>query len=140
MIATITKRDEVEFYELGRIINEKFNILYNLSNLLNSKYDYVYGYYEENKLIAFIHINKLYEVIDIINIVVSRNHRHKNIATELINYIIKEFPDSNKLMLEVNENNIPAINLYNKNGFINIHERTNYYGKDTAIIMERVIK
>ena len=140
MITTITKRDEHEFYELGRIINEKFNILYNLSNLLNSKYDYVYGYYDDNRLIAFIHINKLYEVIDIINIVVSRNYRRKNIATKLINYIIKEFPDLNKIMLEVNENNIPAINLYIKNGFIKIHERAKYYGKDTAIIMERVIK
>ena len=40
-------------------------------------------------------------------------------------------------MLEVNEKNQNAINLYLKNGFKEINRRPKYYGSDTAIIMER---
>ena len=43
-----------------------------------------------------------------------------------------------RIMLEVNENNIQAIKLYNKLGFKEISLRDRYYGEDTAIIMEKV--
>ena len=43
-----------------------------------------------------------------------------------------------RIMLEVNENNIEALRLYNKLGFKEISLRDRYYGEDTAIIMEKV--
>ena len=43
-----------------------------------------------------------------------------------------------RIMLEVNENNNPAIRLYNKLGFKEISLRERYYGEDTALIMEKV--
>ena len=44
----------------------------------------------------------------------------------------------NKIMLEVNENNLQALKLYNKLGFKEISLRDRYYGDDNAIIMEKV--
>ena len=43
-------------------------------------------------------------------------------------------------MLEVNENNVAAISLYEKNGFEVINKRNNYYGSDAALIMKRVVE
>ena len=40
-------------------------------------------------------------------------------------------------MLEVNEHNKEAINLYKKNGFVEINRREKYYGNDDALIMKR---
>ena len=49
-----------------------------------------------------------------------------------------EKEEYSRVMLEVNENNIEAIRLYNKLGFKEISLRNRYYGDETAIIMEKV--
>ena len=78
--------------------------------------------------------------MDIVNIVVDREVRKQGIATKLINYVIDLFDDIDNVMLEVNENNIPAISLYKKNKFEIINKRNNYYGSDAALIMKRVVE
>jgi len=139
MINKININDLKNFNKLGNIINPKFTKLFKLENLINSKYDYIYGYYINNKLIGFIHITKLYEVIDIINIVVDNKYQRQGIGTKLINYILNLFDDATTIMLEVNKNNQKAINLYLKNQFIIINEREKYYGNESALIMKREI-
>ncbi len=137
MINNIELKDKERFNELGLIINKNFAKLYQIEKLINSSYDSLFGYYEKELLVGFIHINKMYETIDIINIVVDEKYRRKGIATSLITYILNNFTDVEKIMLEVNEHNEKAINLYLKNGFKEINRRPKYYGSDTAIIMER---
>ena len=75
--------------------------------------------------------------MDIVNIVVDPKYRRRGIANELINFSISYFDDLNSVMLEVNEHNKEAINLYKKNGFIEISRRKKYYGNDDALIMKR---
>ena len=137
MINNIELKDKDRFNELGLIINKNFAKLYQIEKLINSSYDSLFGYYKKELLVGFIHINKMYETIDIINIVVDEKYRRKGIATSLITYILNNFTDVEKIMLEVNEHNEKAINLYLKNGFKEINRRPKYYGSDTAIIMER---
>ena len=137
MINKVDLKDENSFYELGLLINEKFPKLFNLGDLLSSNLDYVFGYYDNEKLVGFIHINKLYENIDIINIVVDKSYRRKGIATQLINHVIGYFDDVKSIMLEVNVNNENAINLYKVNKFEVINVRKKYYGNDDALIMRR---
>ncbi|MBE6146350.1 MAG: GNAT family N-acetyltransferase [Firmicutes bacterium] len=128
------------FNKLGFQVNSNFSNLYNLSKIIESQYDYVYGYYLDDKLVGFIHVTKLYETMDIVNVVVDREVRKQGIATKLINYVIDLFDDIDNVMLEVNENNIPAISLYKKNNFEIINKRNNYYGSDAALIMKRVVE
>lgn len=128
------------FNKLGFQVNSNFSNLYDLSKIIESQYDYVYGYYLDDKLVGFIHVTKLYETMDIVNIVVDREVRKQGIATKLINYVIDLFDDIDNVMLEVNENNIPAISLYKKNNFEIINKRNNYYGSDAALIMKRVVE
>ncbi|MDE5888736.1 MAG: GNAT family N-acetyltransferase, partial [Bacilli bacterium] len=92
---------------------------------------------ENSLLVGFIHFSKMYETVDIVNIVVDECLRNKGIASKLINELINYFDDVTNIMLEVNENNIPAISLYKKNKFYVINKRDNYYGNDNALIMKR---
>lgn len=126
-----------EFNELGLLVNSNFLNIYKLEDILSNEYDYLYGYYLDDKLVAFIHVNKLYEVMDIVNVVVNPSYRKKGIATKLIDYAMSQFDDLKSIMLEVNENNSNAISLYNKNNFKVINKRNNYYGSEAALIMKR---
>ena len=140
MVNKISLEDLEVFNKLGLQVNSNFSNLYDLSQIIDSQYDYVYGYYLDDKLVGFVHITKLYETMDIVNIVVDREVRKQGIATKLINYVIDLFDDIDNVMLEVNENNISAISLYKKNNFEIINKRNNYYGSDAALIMKRVVE
>lgn len=139
MVSNVLIDDLKRFNELGSVINSNFSNLFNLKALIDSSYDYVYGYYDENDLVGFIHITKLYETMDIVNIVVEEKFRNRGIGNLLIDYVIKLFDDIEFIMLEVNENNNAAISLYEKNGFKIINKRNDYYGADAALIMKRVV-
>lgn len=140
MVNKIVIEELERFNELGLIVNKNFSNVYKLNEIIESQYDDVYGYYDDNNLVGFIHISKLYETVDIVNIVVDEKYRKQGIATKLIDYVLGLYNDIEKVMLEVNENNVAAISLYEKNGFEVISKRNNYYGSDAALIMKRVVE
>ena len=130
--------DELDrFNELGIQVNSNFVNLFSLNDILNSAFDYVSGYYLDSKLVGFIHLNKMYENIDIVNIVVDKDYRRKGIGNSLLKYVINLFDDVTGIMLEVNEHNESAINLYSVNNFKVINRRKKYYGNNDALIMKR---
>lgn len=140
MVNKIVIEELERFNELGLIVNKNFSNVYKLNDIIDSQYDDVYGYYINSKLVGFIHISKLYETMDIVNVVVDSEYRKQGIATKLIDYVINLYGDVENIMLEVNENNIGAISLYKKSGFEIINKRNNYYGSDAALIMKRVVE
>ena len=137
MISNVTLEYIDSFNELGLLVNSNFCNVYKLEDLLESEYDYIFGYFINNNLVGFIHVNKLYESMDIVNIVINNEFRNKGIATSLIDYAINYFSDIELVMLEVNENNSSAISLYKNNNFVVINKRNNYYGSEAALIMKR---
>ena len=137
MVDNVTLKDLCEFNKLGELINPNFSKVYKLNEILELNYNYIWGYFLNNKLVAFLHITKSYESVDIINIVVDDKVRRNGIATILLNYLYNYFSDVKEIFLEVNENNKIAINFYKRNNFYEINCRRNYYGDDSAIIMKR---
>ena len=99
--------------------------------------DSIYNYMAEEKVLGYLEIRLVDGVIDIMNLFVNEEERHKGIATSLMNEMMKK-EDYNRIMLEVNEHNAEAIRLYTRLGFTEISLRDRYYGEDTAIIMEKV--
>ena len=99
--------------------------------------DSVYNYMDNEKVLGYLEIRLVDGVVDIMNLFVNEEDRHKGIATALMNEMIEK-EDYNRIMLEVNEHNNEAIRLYTKLGFTEISLRDRYYGEDTAIIMEKV--
>lgn len=122
-------------YNLGFEINPKYNVLYDEKSL-NNDVNKTYLYVLKGKLVGFIHIQELVDEIDIIDIVIDNKYRNKGYASKLLKYIFNKYIGK-KFVLDVNVNNIPAINLYNKHNFIEINRRKGYYSGTDAIIMEK---
>ena len=137
MIKELNINDNDKFLYLGSLIKSDFNKTNNLSEILNSDSEKVYGYFIEDELVGFIYITKTIDSIDIVDIVVDENNRRKGIASLLISYVVDNNKDINNIFLEVNERNEAAIETYKKNSFEVISIRKKYYGNDDAIVMKR---
>jgi len=93
-------------------------------------------YKKDNKIVGFLDYSKMYEKIEINYIFVLNEYRNQNIGYELIKYMIDN-NDFENITLEVNVNNISAINLYKKHGFEIIGIREKYYDGIDGYLMER---
>lgn len=96
-----------------------------------------FSYNINNKEVGYIIIEEVIDFVNIVDVLTIDEYRRQGIATKLFNYIISLNKDKDvKYMLEVREDNEPAINLYKKLGFNSIHIRKKYYKNCDAIIME----
>lgn len=90
---------------------------------------------ENNEIIGYIYYSDIYERAEInqFEIIISKRNCGKGdiLLKELINKLQKD------ITLEVRENNIPAIKLYEKNGFERKAIRKGYYNGIDGILMER---
>ena len=116
-----------------------YNILKDELKSENSKYIIAKS---NNKIVGFAGIKILFDEADIMNIVVKKDYRNKGIGSILLENLVSlsEKFCLSSLSLEVNEENIPAINLYKKLGFKNIGIRKNYYNEKNGIIMKKNLK
>ncbi len=94
----------------------------------------IYGYILDNKIVAFIDYNLMYESIELNYIYVDEKYRGNKMATELMNLMINE---GKSITLEVSVENAKAIKLYTKFGFEVINIRKGYYNGIDAYLMER---
>ena len=93
---------------------------------------------ENSEVVGFAGISVCLDEATLNNIVVKKSFRNKKIGTLLLKSLIELFESFDLLCLnlEVNENNIYAINLYKHFGFEEICIRKNYYSNgENAIIM-----
>lgn len=77
----------------------------------------------------------------VMNIAIKKDFRRKHLGFKLLEYLIEFAKNSGKICitLEVNENNLPAIELYKKTGFNIVGRRKKYYDNEfDAIIMTKI--
>jgi len=86
----------------------------------------------------------IYDEVHIGNFAVKKEYRRMRIGTKLINYLISEASKKGGkfFYLEVRRSNEPAINLYEKFGFIPLSIRKKYYAdnKEDAIVMGKSLR
>lgn len=94
------------------------------------------------EIVGFAGFKAIVDEADIMNIVVKKSFRNNGVGSFLLENLIscaKEIK-LNSLNLEVHENNLSAIYLYNKFGFEHIGIRKKYYnGINDAIIMKKML-
>ena len=103
---------------------------------------YIVAKSDENEIIGFAGILINYDTVELMNIVVRKKYRNQGIGQKLLEEIIKIARKTKLeiLNLEVNERNIYAIKLYEKNGFKKIGMRPKYYNnQNDAILMQKEI-
>jgi len=130
--------------------------LKNIKNILNSDFDdfwnyniikeelesdnskYIIALYND-EIVGFAGIKITLDTADIMNIVTKKSFRNNGIGSLLLKNLItiSKKLNLNTITLEVNENNISAIHLYEKSGFQNLGIRKNYYKNENAIIMTK---
>ena len=110
------------------------NIGWNIKNIVSQfskDNNYSLGYFEDNNLVGVLigETIKNYKEYDLeLHILfVSKDERRKKIATKLLNYIEKNNLNFSKIFIEVAEDNVEAINFYQKNNFVFLNFRHNYY-------------
>ena len=125
--------------ELGSLLNDNFTSVNHLNDMLEDGFSKVLVYENDEKIIGFITATDLGETCDILSLVVDPEYRNRLVASNLLDYLISELDEELKLItLEVDSNNIPAFNLYEKFGFEVVNVRKNYYPDgDDAYLMAR---
>ena len=113
-----------------------YNILKEELESPNSKY--IIAKTNDGEIIGFTGIKVLVDNADIMNIVVKKSWRNQGVGNLLLNNLISICKDLNllSLSLEVNEDNLPAIHLYEKFSFKKLGLRKNYYHGKNGIIMQ----
>lgn len=91
----------------------------------------------DNIIIGFAGIKLIFDEAELMNIVVKKDFRNKGIASMLLAEIfsICSKCNINNINLEVNENNLLAISLYQKFGFNKVGYRKNYYNATFGAIL-----
>lgn len=111
------------------------NTLSNYKVSLNT-FNHLLVYEIDDKIVGFLDYSKMYEKMEINYIYVIEQYRKNHIGSSLLEYMIScnEFEN---ITLEVNINNISAINLYKKFNFEVVATREKYYNGVDAYLMER---
>jgi ribosomal-protein-alanine N-acetyltransferase len=139
MIEIISTCDKKMAMELEEIENEIFSTAWpsqTIKNKINSREFKYWIYKKDDKVIAYLGIQFIDDVIEILGIGVIEKYRNNGIANELMNQLMKYFNQSPqiKILLEVRESNSTARNLYINFGFNKISKRKNYYTNEDADI------
>ena len=137
----ISKMTLSDFNALSDILISDFDDFWN-ENILKSELQNPFSTYIMaklgNKIVGFAGMIDTIDQMEITNIVVKKDYRKNGIGNILLNKLISLAKENKKtkIILEVNENNISAIKLYEKNGFKKCGLRKRYYNNtDNAIIM-----
>lgn len=132
--------------QIKNILETEFDDFWNASilesELRNTLSKYIVAKIE-NEIIGFAGVIDTLDQFEITNIVVKKSFRNNGVGNVLLTELIKlaKINNKDKIILEVNNTNEPAIKLYEKNGFKNIGFRKKYYNNtDDANIMALQIK
>lgn len=145
MAIQIEKMNLNHLNELQEILISDFDDFWSFSTLKeeleNENSSYIIGKIH-NEIIGFAGLKMIFDQADIMNIVIKKTYRNQGIGTLLLENLILLAKDLNisTLFLEVNEQNKPAIHLYEKLGFEKLGVRKKYYNNNNGIIMKKNLK
>ncbi len=98
----------------------------------------------EHSIAGYCCIERLYEDAEIVNVAVHPQLRRTGIGAEMLREAIEKEREAGtrSIVLEVRKNNLPAIRMYEKAGFIQIGLRKNFYEFPTedAVVMQLLMK
>lgn len=140
----ITKMQLSDFEQIEKNLQKDFDDFWT-PNTLKQELENKVGldsYYivakQNQEIVGFAGITKIIDEVNIMNIVVRKDKRGLGIGSALLEEIFKISKNiqAKTITLEVDENNIPAIKLYQKYGFTQVGLRKKYYNNtDNAILM-----
>lgn len=127
--------------EIKESLVENFNNFWSYEifkeELVNNTFSYLVARYND-EIVCYGGIKIVLDVADLMIIVTRKDKRNMGFAKFILNELINIAKEENciSITLEVNENNKPAIHLYEQFNFKQVGLRKKYYdGLDSAILM-----
>ena len=130
--------------EIKDILEKDFDDFWNY-NIFKSELENPNSIYfiakHSNEIIGFVGILLILDTAEITNIVVKKSYRGNGISKILMNHIINYCIEKNieKINLEVNSKNEPAIKLYQSFGFKEVGLRKKYYGTSDGVLYTKEV-
>lgn len=93
---------------------------------------------KEDKIIGYLYYSDIYDRAEINQFEIEESERNSGKGNLLLKYLIDTVKKD--ITLEVREDNISAIHVYEKNGFVKKAIRKAYYNGIDGILMERKYK
>ncbi|MEK6875526.1 MAG: GNAT family N-acetyltransferase [Nanoarchaeota archaeon] len=105
--------------------NRRFNPLPMLKRIFNDKKDNIFIIKEKGKIIAYITLREDKNIGEVGLFAVLKKQQERGIGRRLLKYILQiaKKDKLKKLVLEVRNDNLKALNLYSKYGFVVIGTR-----------------
>ena len=104
------------------------------------KKENIYYVAQREDIVGYIGIWTSFETADLCNMAVAHEVRRCKVGDQLLKKGLDEARKYGvtQMLLEVRESNVPAIHLYQKNGFLTIGNRKNYYHapEEDALLMQ----
>lgn len=143
---TIEKLSVLDINDLSNFNQRYFDDGWSLE-MLKSAFDsgrfHLFGAKDKEIIIGYISVSQSLDTADIEGIVVHPNYRKKGVAKSLIERAINQLIDLGvqRILLEVREGNLPAISLYQSQGFSAISKRNKYYhdGENALVMMKELL-
>lgn len=134
MIDELKKEEEPSVFQL---LKQYFNAQYKELNPFEKIL-----IYKDTEVAGLISYSILYERAELNYILVLPDYRNNYIASLLMKTMLSDLIKNKvkSVTLEVNENNIPAIQLYKKYGFQKISIRKKYYGNEDALLLQKELR
>lgn len=132
--------------EIKDVLQTDFDDFWNFEifkeELVNTNSSYLVLRYDD-KIVCFGGIKIILDEANIMDIVTKKDKRNQGFAKIILNKLINLSKEKNcaSITLEVRENNLPAIHLYESFNFKEVGRRKKYYKNgDTAILMTLMLK
>ena len=128
----IDKMTISDLAEIANNLTSDFDEFWN-SSILESEIKNPFSQYIiakiNREIVGFAGVIDTVDQLEITNIVVRKDFRKKGLGNERLTELIKLAKENGKekITLEVNNTNLAAIKLYEKNGFKNVGFRKKYY-------------
>ncbi len=142
----ISRMTTTDLNILEGILIEKFDEFWSY-NTLKEELSCTNSYYivakEGSNIVGFAGIKIILDEANLMNIVTKKDKRNFGIASLLLENLINKSMEigANTITLEVDENNAPAMHLYEKYDFKKVGLRKKYYnGINNAVIMTKKLK
>lgn len=129
MIIEVTKDN------LKELNDSFFSIKWIEEEISNNPYAKFLLLKEHEEIIGYLYYSDIYERAEINQFEINNIHRNCGKGNLLLKDFLKRVQKD--VTLEVKEDNLVAIRLYEKNGFIKKAIRKNYYKDKDGILMER---
>lgn len=127
-----------ELKNLDELDNSFISKEYIEKELSNNPFGKVLVLKEDNEIIGYLYYSDIYERCEINQFEIENIHRNCGKGDLLLKYLINLVQKD--ITLEVKEDNISAIKVYEKNDFVKTAIREGYYNGVDGILMERKYK